>query len=644
MYSQPIDFIGVNELSETLIDQIEEYLNEKENPIYQEILALSNSSPIPVPNISRFEDKFNLVEILENFSKRKGELNKPPGREKWGEKRIHFFASRSEKTLEEVKASISKINLLLLDLEKFMRGLVDRLFQIIDHINLVKWQTSLLFIVEKIKNNLLRRFEKLRITFHTLQQVIPAYLSKTEGLNFSKKMISLFSKEKLSPFLGKLFAQDIKILKSKFTAFYEKYNGCAHLSTKTEESLEALKEYPLLALLELEDQNMYVDLFRLLKIRELHRSTKKKLLQSEICQSLKTLAHKNHIFHLLDHYFHSLKEAFFKSSLEFKNMEKNNENEALPKLNRLKEKVEHQQQELHTLKWVISQYQFFLNQERKAHSSPLDFFNISHEKEPIISPPFSDLLYTAQDLEDGYLHFRECLDKDSWSTIKDGNLIRDEIKAILHELAQPLISEATSRLKIEQLLKVMTKCDEIGNPSRKAISIIEEALSKAMRYDWKANLLHEYPLFHEIYSFHQGLYELPKDPSHAFRTENLLKIFYKIEDWAEEKNYFHHGHEIEEELNDLKMYLQNFLAAIQQAVKNKSFDPFLDETIHKFRHQLLEYRYLFGKFCFHLKDKADFQELFQHLLFVHLYFESMEKLLYELNLSWEGKPIIHDNY
>jgi hypothetical protein len=90
-------------------------------------------------------------------------------------------------------------------------------------------------------------------------------------------------------------------------------------------------------------------------------------------------------------------------------------------------------------------------------------------------------------------------------------------------------------------------------------------------------------------------------------------------------------HEIELDMNDMKTYLQDFLATIQRATRDKSQDPFLDETIHKLHHQLLEYRYLFGQFFLSIMSRnSDGMQLRNQFLFVDQYFESVENLLQNL--------------
>ena len=93
--------------------------------------------------------------------------------------------------------------------------------------------------------------------------------------------------------------------------------------------------------------------------------------------------------------------------------------------------------------------------------------------------------------------------------------------------------------------------------------------------------------------------------------------------------------EIELDMNDMKTYLQDFLASVQRAEKERAHNPFIDETVDKFKVQLLEYRYLFGQFFYLLMNKnSESQQLRNQFLFVDQYFETIENHLSHLAPSW----------
>lgn len=199
-------------------------------------------------------------------------------------------------------------------------------------------------------------------------------------------------------------------------------------------------------------------------------------------------------------------------------------------------------------------------------------------------------------------------------------------------MGQPLISQSMMRNRCERLLAEIKQCNEIGSTHKEMINYLNDVFAKAMRVDWKYHVLHESSQFHELFRIHQGLQTRLEDPAHGFRIERFGELFSQIEDWVRRGDIYAHVQEIDFDINDMKTYLQDFLAAIQRAARERSSDPFLDETVQKFRQQLLEYRYLFGQFFFNIISKnIDGQQLRNQFLFVDQYFETSENLLQDLN-------------
>jgi hypothetical protein len=258
--------------------------------------------------------------------------------------------------------------------------------------------------------------------------------------------------------------------------------------------------------------------------------------------------------------------------------------------------------------------------------------------EPAKAKKLQSMIYLSEELDGKYSQFLASLDRDPISQQRLEYEARQAVEKLIHEMGQPLISRTVMRSRAERLLKQLKLCDEIGSPQKSIIDYFDEVFSKVMREDWKYHVLHEFPLFHQMYHMHLGLSEYFEDPAHAFRLERFTGLFDQIAEWVEKENVHAHVHEIQLDINDMKTYLQDFLASVQRAVKDKSENPFLDETIHKFRQQLLEYRYLFGQFFFSIMSESqEGLQLRNQFLFVDQYFESVENLLIDLKASWEGK-------
>jgi len=251
--------------------------------------------------------------------------------------------------------------------------------------------------------------------------------------------------------------------------------------------------------------------------------------------------------------------------------------------------------------------------------------------EPVKAKKLTNMIYSAKELDEYFSKFNESLARDPLTQQKIESDAHQEIENLLHEMGQPLISHSMMRNRAERLLEQLKECDEIGSPDMSTIYYVEDVISKIMRQDWKYHVLHEFTLFHQIYHLHQGVSECFDDPTHAFRLERFRLLFDQIKGWVEKEDIYSHVHEIDLDINDMKTYLQDFLAIVQRTVKEKSHDPYLDETAHKLRQQLLEYRYLFGQFFLFMMSKSlDGMQLRNQFLFVDQYFESIENLLNDL--------------
>ena len=134
-------------------------------------------------------------------------------------------------------------------------------------------------------------------------------------------------------------------------------------------------------------------------------------------------------------------------------------------------------------------------------------------------------------------------------------------------MGQPLISRSMMSRRAERLLEELIACDEVGSPKMETIYFVEDVLTKAMRFDWKYHVLHEFSIFHQIYKLHIGLCDHFEDPAHAFRMERLNHLFSQIQEWVEKDDLYRHVNEIELDMNDMKTYLQDFLAHVQRAAK-----------------------------------------------------------------------------
>jgi uncharacterized damage-inducible protein DinB len=616
---QPIDFQGIIDLDHQIIDQLDAYLQDKETRLAHKILNLIPLSPdndfspfLPLDGV-----QLKLADAVEGFNKKVRAFNKTVD---------------SHLPVDQGKGVITDLNRSLSEFIEVLEGCVVELFQQVQQIPLDRWHISVSQVVSAIKDILVHRIEDLIWTIRRLEKPLTDYYFKCQNKErYWKPWQFLWTKTIDRRFLQRL-NQSETYLKTYYNVFYQRYQNYMHLSLKVEDYLQQMKNYPVLALLDVSYQNLYIDVFRLLKILELNYNFKDNLVEETI-RSLKRLTSVDHILKVFRLYLREIKEAFFNSSIEWKSLKKE-ENYFQEAFERLNVKIQDYQQELQQLTHTISRYREFL---LKTDANPYirsrwGFTEWIVGPEPIKAKKLLYLTYSAEELNTHFNQFKQSLAMDSVIKQKQEQGARQEIEDILEAMGQPLISQNIMRRRFQQLLDQIKIYDEVGNSNLHSINYIGDVLSQAMREDWKYHILHEFSAFHEVYRLHLGLAEFFDDPSHAFRLERFRLLFDQIEEWVKKGRVYSHVHEIELDINDMKAYLQDFLASIQRVAKSYTQDPFLNEKVHKLRQQLMEYRYLFGQF-FHSVTKKDRegQQLRHEFLFVDQYFESAEKLLLEMH-------------
>lgn len=623
----PIDYQGIIDLDRKIIVQLEQFLQEKENilalQIIEGISPLGNEPDIPSPSIKGTEIK--LSKAVEGFSKK-----------------VRFIVNHDvnpDQMRMQADQVVKKLNGAFWEMTEVLEGCVVELFQQIKQVSIDRWHLSLAQVMHEIKDILIHYIEDVIWAIRRLEKPLQELCEKFD-LKLHQTWLDWISLKKnyLDRNLLVNLQQSEKFLKSQYEIFQQRYQEYMILNVKTEEFLQKMKTYPALALLDMQNQNLYIDLYRLLKMLELNPHPKKEV-GVDTSRALKHLTSADNILQVLHAYYAELEDALFNSSLEWKSLSHEEENfqEALE---RLKVKVKDYQFELKELVHTIGKYRHFIlnNNPNPYMRSRWGFSESIVGPEPAKAKHLKEMIYSAEELEESFNQLSASLTSDPLSLLNKENEAHQEIDKLLHEMGQPLISRSMMHNRLERLLEELNACDEIGSPRMATIEYTEDVLAKVLRNDWRYHVLHEFPLFHQIYGLHQGLVEAFEDPSHAFRLERFGLLFNKIEEWLQKKQVYPNIHEIELDINDIKAYLQDFLALVQRVVREKSHDPFLDETTFKLRHQLLEYRYLFGQFFHDIVSKnSDGMQLRNQFLFVDQYFESIENLLNELKISWEGK-------
>lgn len=622
---QVIDFRGIVDLDRHIVDQLENYLKEKEILISQQIInvfpASFDSSARTLPE----GNPYKLSDAVEIFTRK-----------------VRMIIQKKIKDdSNNISEKVTKnLNTFFWEYTEALEGCVTELFQQVRQVNIDKWHLSISEVVHIIQDILMHRIDDLMWAIKRMEQPLKELCQAYPNQNtpFWKRWLQSY----FDPDLLKNLEQSKKFLGTQYEEFNERYHEFKRLSLDVENSLDKMKTFPVLALMDIPDQNLYIDVYRILKLIEINPNSKGVLAEESI-RSLKYLASLDSILNVFRHYYRELKDSLFKSSLEFKSLYKERDSSYYEEsMKKLKVKTEDYEKEVRQLISTIGSYRTFIlkNDPNPYVGTKLGFTERIVGPEPASTTKLLNLAYLVEELNGNYSHFLEALERNEEIQKQRELKAKQEIDKLLHEMGQPLISHTMMRNRSERLLEEIKACDELGSPNAKMIDYVEEVLSKGMREDWKYHVLHEFPLFHEIFRLHQGMNRRFDDPAHAFRNERFHLFFDQIEGWVKKGDLFTHIHEIELDINDMKTYLQDFLAAVQRSIKDKSMDPFLDETIQKYRQQLIEYRYIFGQFFSTLMvNSKDGQQLRMQFLFVDQYFETIENLLHEMKVTWEGKKV-----
>ena len=618
-----INFQGNIDLDQKIVDQLESYLDEREGYLSGQLLNLWQPASLAIsaasPTLVNMPPK--LGDAVEDFCRKLRSLEE-------GEKSGLLLKEADGETV------VKEVNKALWEYAEVLEGCVTELFQQLKSISIERWQLSLLSTIQVIKDLLLHRLEDLLWLIKRLEKPIAEYSRKAAAEK--KPSLNLFKKggKQIDPALLGHLEKSESLLKSHFQEFNNRYHEYLYLSGKVEDYLQTVKHFHLLALIENQDQSTYVHLIRLLKLLEFNQYPKKEV-GIETIRALKNLASIDSITRLFKRYLKEFQNAFYKSSLEWKSLSQDKEHykEAA---DRLRTRISEDKNELEEFLQVMSRYRRFMlkNDSNPYVSSRWGFSEWLVGPEPESGKQLLLLIYQGEELLKDSQEFIRAISEEKPDRDVIQHNLEVEIEALLHEMGQPLISRARMTSRAAQLLEKLKAYDEIGSPSMEAILFSEHVFSVAMREDWKYHVLHESPLFHHLYRLHIGVAEHPDDGAHSIRLERFSHLIEQIKTWIVKEDVYAHVHEIQMDISDLKTYLQEFLAAIQRSAKDKSNDPFFDDTLHKYHQQLLEYRYLFGGFfSMIVKENRDGQDLRNQFLFVDQYFETLENLINELRLS-----------
>jgi hypothetical protein len=554
------------------------------------------------------------------------------------EKRVNW-AKDSPQNLEKNKwkTASKQINDALWNYVEVLEGCAVELFQQLDQMSFEQWNDDAVRTITYIKEELTNRMDDLIWIVQRLEQQLKSYQAICEG------NVKSFSWNKVFPFLFRPLDRALipnirkcnKYLNFQYQKFIERYMGYGQLAEASRQSINNFYQYPVLSSMEVGQQEKLKELYFLLDLWR-NNSKSRVLPRTEPVRALRGCMSFENVVSLFKEYFQLIREAIFDKSRLIKRqlglmfIEQESKQALVNNLGNY-------QIELKTLNDLIADYRnFHLQTDPGSKNWFAKLFKSNGGKE--FAKQFNELDKLTKDVENLNAigsNFQTSLE----SRIQVGNNIptevQNEIDKHLHEMSQPLASKDLMYRHAKGLVQSLQSLDEISSFNPNIVDFICLTLCKAMCADWKYHVLQGIPAFHELYNIHQGIFNISSDRLHSNRYYKFQRILKQLEMWMKNGETLKRSQDIDLDINDIKAYLQDFLAFVQRLAPEEEGilenDRF-DRPISKAAHALLQYLYLFGNFFSQFSlDDPEYRLIRKQLLFVDQYFETIDRRIQELN-------------
>ncbi len=621
---KPIDFQGIAHFDQALVERLQAYFIESESLLAKCIIH--SIHPLPGKSnflfITQFEKApLRLRDAVQSFGKS-----------------IATIAT-SEKSIvpsNDWEITTKQVNQAIWGHVEVLEGCVTELFQQLNQAGFEHWHQDLIAVIDQLKSVLLRQMKECEWLMNRMESLLWDYRrvcqEKSGKVSFWKTLFS-FGSSLIDRSLFSFLKKSSRYLKIQSKWFSKQYADYHKLKEKIEESIRKFKGYHVFSELENTFQSDFKQLYFLLKLWSLNSKSKSIPIQEPI-RAIRSAFSLEKAAQLFNGYYCALEKSLYEKSWSIK---KNSCNPCSDPsgFQLISQVLKGVRAEVHTLGATIEAFREF---DLRTHPNPYirnrwGFAEWIVGPEPEKTRSLLNLVFEIEFLDKLFEKFAESVKTGPSKEVASEFDIRcQEINRILHEMGQPLSSRIVMRSRAENLLDLLEELDELGSFQIDAVSKTGKILSKAMRADWQFHSLFEFTSFHQLYRVHQGIVGPLDDRKHFGRMNKFKKVIEELKEWVKQCNTHRHVHEIEADMNDMRGYLQDFLASIQflAGQKNLEKDQALEQT-SDYAKQLLEYRYLFGSFFYMLHQHGPEGKLIRNqFLFVDQYFEAVESLLYEV--------------
>lgn len=625
---KPIDFQGIASFDRVLVEHLHDYLSYSEAHLSKCII--NSIHPLPgeslPPSLPPLDgERLRLRDAVQSFGKSVATV------------------TTSQKNLvspDDWQSTVKQVNAALWEYVEVLEGCVTELYQQLNQVGFENWHEDLTKVVEQINQSLIRQLDECEWLLKRIEPLLWDYRRACEekgGKSSFWKKILLLGSSLLDRSIYSYLKKSKRFLSIQSKWFTERYNGYHKLKDKIENSSRKFKGYHIYSELNESVQRDFKKLYELLKLWTINVKTKS-LPPREPIRAIRSLYSLEYAEKVFDQYYRKLEEALYEKSRDIKvdsvHLYRDPSSRKVAS-----EMVRGLRAEVHTLGATIECYRDF---DLRTHPNPYvrnrwGFTEWVVGPEPEKTRELLDLVYEVEFLDKLLERFGESINKGPQKNeAQQFNTQYEMIKRTLHEMGQPLSSKAVMKSRAERLLEQMEEINELGSFDDDIINMMGKVFSKAMRADWQYHVLFEFPLFHQLYRIHQGITGKNTDLKHQNRMSKFREIIDELQGWVKKCDTHRHVHEIETDMNDMRGYLQDFLALVQNFSVNDGLDAVSAQVeISHFARQLLEYRYLFGSFFQMLHQHEPEGKLIRNqFLFVDQYFEAVESQLHEMRQKW----------
>lgn len=626
---QPIDFQRIVALDKTLVEQLNKYLQEKEADLGNALLSaspqLASGTPVIPPTRSL---KLKLSDAVEGFGKKLRQVNQ---------------SDKEALPIDAWREVGQVVNQAFWEYEEVLEGCVKEFFQQLDQMSIEQWNIELSAVLDSIKDMLIHAIEDLIWALKRVESQLGEFrigLEISHGKWASFRKIFGFLSPVVDRSLTSNLVQTEKYLKIHHKKYARRLAEYISLDEKVRYIMKKLRGYQVLNTLEEAVIEKYKKVYYYVKLWK-HNQKHQSVPLQELVRAVGYTLTVEQTIDLFTKYVGALKEALFHQSRVLKKKNVRYLKDSAGK-KMIKEVMKGYRAEILSLGSTIAKYrEFLLRTDPDPYiRSRWGFTEWVVGPEPDQTKKLLNIEYEVENIENLLEKLEESINKGPDKHENKRLRLSPDIQRVLHEMGQPLTSYNMTRTRAEQVLEHLSELNELGSFNSHAIEYAGKLFSKVLRADWKHHVLYELPLFHELFSVHMGIVGESHDRNHLNRMNKFKHLIQEIESWVKNRETRRHEHDIELDMNDLKGYLQDFLAQVQRTAKDETLDvQQAKRVISELSHQLLIYRYLFGEFFHFLGRYApDGKRIRNKLLFVDQYFESVENKLHILrNMSWPVK-------